>query len=135
MAQSGQLAISDQALGLLAQLPRSGSSVVVDSSFSLRTLAELQNAAQVEFGLFEVGDANVLVRGTRFEVGIPKNATSVIAHSHPGASIFALGPSGADVMSLRNLNQTSSVIVNQAGAAVEFTSKRTLLRLWNTGEE
>jgi hypothetical protein len=82
MAQSGRLAISDQALGLLGQLPRSGSSVVVDSSFSLQALAELQNAAQVEFGLFEVGDANVLVRGTRFEVGVPKNATNVIAHSH-----------------------------------------------------
>ncbi|MEM1060622.1 MAG: RHS repeat-associated core domain-containing protein, partial [Verrucomicrobiota bacterium] len=134
MLDAGELNISPQAEALLRNLKGSGSSMEVGSDFSLSTLADLQRATQVEFGLFNVGNKNMLVRGRAFEVDVPTDATGVIAHSHNGTNIFSVRPSGADIGVLQRFNQSSSKIVNEAGIATEFTVDRKLLSLWDTTE-
>lgn len=130
-ALSGSLNISDEAIGVLQKLRRAGNRMVVGENFSLKTMAELQRAAQVEFGLFRVGDKSLLVRGLAGEVGIPRGATEVLAHTHPGTSLFSVKPSFIDTAALRTFGQSSSIIVTETGIAAEFTAERTLLNLWN----
>ena len=83
-------------------------------------MAELQRAAQVEFVLIQQNGRLFLLRGTEFEVLIPRSRELVLAHTQPGpAGFMALRPSLLDRLSIPS-SQQSSFIIGPEGHWIRF---------------
>jgi hypothetical protein len=128
LVSQGKLDVSPAAMDLLSQLRKPGSMVEVPKGFELRTLADMQRGAQVEFAAVRMQDGSrMLVRGNRFDVDIPESATRVIAHTHPGTSLFAVRPSTTDALTIGTLGKRSSLVITEGGYWVRFNQYRGLL--------
>jgi hypothetical protein len=77
LVSQGKLDVSPAAMDLLSQLRKPGSMVEVPKGFELRTLADMQRGAQVEFAAVRMQDGSrMLVRGNRFDVDIPEKCNA-----------------------------------------------------------
>lgn len=102
--------------------------VEIPKGFKLNTLAEMQQAAGVEFAAVRMTDGGrMLVRGGPLDVYLPNGTSRVIAHTHPGESIFAVRPSYTDAQTIGSLGQRSSLVITENGYWVRFNADRQLL--------
>jgi len=101
----------------------------VAENFSLKTMAELQEATGVEFGLIKRGEDAILIRGEIGQLRFPRGS-QMLVHTHPGPNMFSARPSGIDISGVARRGESSSIIVTEKGWALEYTGEGELLRLW-----
>lgn len=89
-------------------------------------MAELQKAAQVEFAIMSKDGTRSIIRGAIGEVEVP-TGQRIIAHTHPGKSIFSVRPSKPDLTTIKWRNQHSSLIITEEGYRIRFSSSGKIL--------
>ena len=115
---------------LLQKLAESGGRVPVPAGqINANIMAELQAATANEHALIRATDGMrylVQLAGKSFQ-GItlpggsfPADAVRLIAHTHPGQGVVSLRPSFYDNQILLELNQTFSLIINEAGEVLRW---------------
>lgn len=122
--------LSNSQKAVLAQLPRSGSRIIVPKkAFGQKDLAALTAATGDEFAMFTAGGRRLIIRGTADGVPIgPKEAATLArqgwrwsAHTHPGTTRQVLRSSGADRKVLEQFRNKRSAIRNSEGDRRLFT--------------
>jgi hypothetical protein len=121
---------AQSALNLLQQLTASGGRVPVPTGqISANVMAQLQEATGLEHALIRAADGAryLLQLGGKAVDGItlaggnlPADTVRLIAHTHPGQGLMSLIPSNFDNMVLLKLEQTFSLIINQAGEVLRW---------------
>ncbi|MDR0883330.1 MAG: hypothetical protein LBN05_01780 [Oscillospiraceae bacterium] len=123
MLHSG-VSLSKKQSFLLENLPEEGCQVVLPrKKVSLRDLAALTLATDVEYTMFTKGNQRKVVRGNHGAVSFTEAEIRTLVsggwrwsgHTHPGVDFRVLLPSKADKDFLRAFPQAQSAIINSSG--------------------